>query len=213
MQDYYLTADPVLLAIGDFLTGYPWAHYLTLTFRPPQTHKKATDAGLLARGETWGRYSRRIHSAAPVSQEYALRMWGAFNRKLALEASVPTFWFYGVEHGEKFGRLHLHALTGNTERIPTFRIRELWGAGWSHVKTYDPTKGASYYITKYVSKELAEWDISGNVDNARRMARHRAPARGEAQRLSTMALARLKASERARTAVHGPRDVQLNLED
>jgi hypothetical protein len=160
-----------------------------------------------------GRHARRINSAAPVSQEYALRQWGTFRRNLALDVGVPMFWFYGVEHGEKFGRLHLHALTGNTERLPVFRIRELWKAGWSHVKPYDPRKGASYYITKYVSKELAEWDISGDVENARRMARHRSPSRPEAERLGTMALARLRAAERARTAVHGPRDIQLKLED
>lgn len=203
LNTYYLTADPVLLAIGDFLNGYPWAHYLTLTFRPPQTHKKATDPALVANGQPWGRYTRRITSAAPVSQEYALRQWAAFRGRLAREIRVPMFWFYGVEHGEKFGRLHLHALTGNTERLPVYVMRELWRSGWSHVKPYDPRKGASYYITKYVTKELAEWDISGDVEQARRMARHREPSRKEAERLSVMALARMRAYERARQQVAG----------
>lgn len=212
LNGYYLRADPALLALGDFLNGYPWAHYLTLTFRPPQTHKKATDAGLLAHGEPWGRYQRKIVSAAPVSQDYALRQWGVFRRQITTAADVPTFWFYGVEHGEMFGRLHLHALTGNTERLPVGTMREYWRAGWSHVKPYDPRKGASYYVCKYVTKELAEWDISGDVEDARRMAVYRAPMRSEAERLGALAQARLRAHERARAAAHGPREVQLNLD-
>lgn len=213
LNGYYLRADPVLLAIGDFLNGYPWAHYLTLTFRPPQHYKRATDPGLLAHGEPWGRFSKRIHSAAPVSQDYALRQWGAFRRTMARAAAVPLFWFYGVEHGEQFGRLHLHALTGNTERLPVATIREYWRSGWSHVKPYDPRKGASYYITKYVTKELAEWDISGDVDNAQQMARYRAPGRNDVQRLGALAQARFRAAERARLERDGPRDIQLNLGD
>jgi len=36
-----------------------------------------------------------------------------------------------------------------------------WPAGIARVLPYDPKKGAAYYVGKYVSKDLAEWELFG----------------------------------------------------
>lgn len=133
----------------------------------------------------------------PVSLPYALRQWETFERTVRTDAGIPLFWFYGVEHGERFGRLHLHALLGNTERLPVETLQRQWTAGFARITEYDPTRGASYYITKYVSKELSEWDISSSPQDAAAMWQARAAHlfRGSASdrdQLTAAALARLR---------------------
>lgn len=176
--------------MGDFLSGYPWAHWCTLTFRPP-----ATEAGVGCEPREWGRFRKRIRSDVDVSPQYALRQWRTFKRDTTTHANVPLFWFYGVEFGDRFGRMHLHALLGNTERLPTTVLNQAWPAGYSRILEYDANRGASYYITKYVAKDLAEWDISENLEAARRMYRARAAhlfrlGPSEPDALSAAALAR-----------------------
>ena len=185
--------------MGDFLNGYPWAHWCTLTFRPPASER---DVGRVPR--EWGRWRKKIRGAVPVGLDYALRQWSAFQRATTIAAGVPLFWFYGVEHGERLGRLHLHALFGNTERLPVATMRASWTAGFADVDAYDPTRGASYYVTKYVTKELAEWDVSGGVREARQLYHARArnlfrSSTHERDPLTAAALAQtMRAHERGR---------------
>ncbi len=182
----------MLAAMGDFLNGYPWAHWCTLTFRPPASER---DAARVPR--EWGRWRKKIRGAVPVGLEYALRQWAVFARTTTVAAGVPLFWFYGVEHGERLGRLHLHALFGNTERLPAPLMRASWTAGFAQVDAYDPTRGASYYVTKYVTKELAEWDVSSSVTDARAInaARARSLFRASAQERDPLTAAALEQSQ------------------
>lgn len=187
-----IPTNPALAAMGDFLSTYPWAHWCTLTYRPPAAER---DAGRVPM--QWGRWRKRISSSMPVSLPYALRQWIAFERTVRVNAGLPLFWFYGVEHGDRFGRLHLHALLGNTERLPTSRLAGHWTAGFARITEYDPTRGASYYITKYVSKEMTEWDISSSAEEAASLYRDRAAHlfRGrpsDRDQLTAAALARLR---------------------
>ena len=146
-------------------------------------------------GEPWGRYSPRIHAGSPVSMPYALRQWRKFLHGLEEHAGAKLFWFYGLEYGEKFGRLHIHALTGNTERLPTQHITQLWPAGWARVLVYDPNKGAGWYVAKYVAPghDLAEWDISDSPDQAAAWRRYRDSDRRQVEQLTRAAQARLRA--------------------
>jgi hypothetical protein len=36
-----------------------------------------------------------------------------------------------------------------------------WPCGYGHVFPYDHKLGARYYVSKYVSKSLAEWELIG----------------------------------------------------
>lgn len=158
--------------MGTFLQRYPWSHFHTLTFRQIS------------------------------SEEYARREWARWLRRVGEEARVPLFWFYGIEHGEHFGRLHLHALTGNTERLPREVLRDEWRAGFSRILEYDTRRGAAHYVAKYVTKELSEWDISPLPDAAATVARFRAGSLGDVRRLG--ARERTRARVRASLTQHGP---------
>lgn len=184
---------PLHEALGSFLEGYQWSHFHTLTFRQ-------------ASGE-----------------EYARREWQRYLRQLQLTAGVPLQWFYGIEHGERFGRVHVHALTGNTERMPRSVMAEHWRAGFSRILDYQPGRGASHYLAKYVTKEMSEWDISGTLRGAPLplpledssspaatvAAGFRSPAFSESQRLAMRERAR--AIARARLASRSAPVTQLPL--
>lgn len=184
------SSNPLNAALGDFLSGYPWSHFLTLTFKPlPRTGKKGDTL-------TWGRFTRR-DTAAGVSDAYAMRAWRGYLRDVSKLADVPLFWFFGIEHGEKRGRLHVHALTGNTERLPVQLLREQWRNGFTRILSYDPSRGAAHYVSKYVTKQLAEWDISGDVEDARRAQQYRAPMRAVAARMTAAEQSRQRRRESA----------------
>jgi hypothetical protein len=43
---------------------------------------------------------------------------------------------------------------------------ERWKArnGIARILPFDPTQGAAFYVSKYVAKELGDWDVSSNLD-------------------------------------------------
>lgn len=168
---------PLHEALGSFLEKYPWSHFHTLTF--------ARESG----------------------EEYARREWRRYLRLVQLSAGVPLQWFFGIEHGERFGRVHVHALTGNTERLPRSLIAEHWRAGFSRILDYERGKGASHYLAKYVTKEMSEWDIS-EASAAASVAGFRTPVFKESQRLAMRERARGIA--RARLGLMASSAVQLS---
>ena len=123
-------------AWGDWLDGQPWDHYVTLTFKKESGPDVAKS-----------RFARWI-------------------RRLEQEAQLPLLWFVGFENGKQLGRLHLHALVGNTRALPVSTMAELWQHGWSRIMPYRPTLGAAHYVTKYVTKELLDYDISPKLARA-----------------------------------------------
>jgi hypothetical protein len=36
-----------------------------------------------------------------------------------------------------------------------------WPCGYARIYPYDPAKGARFYLSKYVTKALANWDLIG----------------------------------------------------
>ncbi len=143
---------------------------------------------------------------------YAMRNWWRFLNQIEQDAGARLFWFYGIEYGEKFGRLHIHALTGNTDPIPEMILGERWKAGWARCEVYDPNQGAAGYVAKYMTKDLAEWDISDSAEQARAFYRFRAKDRLVVKQLTRTAQARLAAQDRARrTAGHPAPAIQLHF--
>jgi hypothetical protein len=130
-----------------------------------------------------------------------MRAWRYYLGAVQRAAATPLFWFYGIEHGEQRGRLHVHALTGNTERLPVAMMRQEWRNGFTRILSYDPSRGAAHYVAKYVTKQLAEWDISGGVEDARRAQSYRAPMRAAAARMT------LAEQERNRARERSPREI------
>jgi hypothetical protein len=88
---------------------------------------------------------------------------------------IKAFW--GVERGPAGGLLHVHGLIGNVGHLKAYCGSHLppgkWGVpccllhGWpwgiSRMESYDPCLGAAHYVGKYITKNLAEWEIFGDV--------------------------------------------------
>ena len=93
-----------------------------------------------------------------------------------------------AERGHNGGLIHLHALLGNVKHMnfycgnrnpspaaPATEARRetnfarnlscclthAWPCGYATVFPYDPTLGAKHYVSKYVTKDLAEWNLFG----------------------------------------------------
>jgi len=116
--------------MGEWLSTYSWDWWCTLTFRNEYTPDAATRAFL--RFASWLRHD-----------------------------SPGVGYFVGHEVG-RLGRLHLHALIGGLEpHVQRTAAARRWERRHGHARIfpYDRDRGAAHYIAKYVSKELAEWDI------------------------------------------------------
>lgn len=127
-------------AYGAWLEGLDWHSFGTFTFRQPRSVRRAgeifrafLDAGTARCGEFF----------AP-----SVVVWG----------SEP----------HKSGDGHIHALLRWHPwcglRAEAFACSAEWRARYGRVELskYDPTRGAAYYLTKYVLKDAAgsgEWDV------------------------------------------------------
>lgn len=119
-----------------WLEGLPWDHYATLTFK---------------------------RSSGP---DFAQRVFAGWIRRLELEAGMPLLWFVGFENGHLLGRLHIHSLVGNTRDVSIAFLAKEWRHGFSRIERYDPNRGAAHYVSKYVTKDLLDFDISPHFDRA-----------------------------------------------
>lgn len=137
---------------GDWLSQYAWTHWGTFTFRP---YVPRLSPGLAPPRFTPSQAGPPIH--------FAHREWQRYVRRLERNLHRPIWWFRGDELGERLGRLHFHALIGGAMDYPPQVLAELWTSGFSKIVTYDPEKSAAYYVTKYVVKGLADWDVSARL--------------------------------------------------
>lgn len=94
---------------------------------------------------------------------------------LEKKAQQPLYAFIAAERGETGGLLHLHGLVGNVGHLRAYCGVRLpagtwgrdccqvhaWPAGYARVLPYDAQLGAAHYVSKYVTKQLAEWELIG----------------------------------------------------
>jgi hypothetical protein len=59
---------------------------------------------------------------------------------------------------------HIHALLNGLEGLSYRQIGETWRNrfGREKVEGYQKDLGANYYLTKYVTKDLCDWDLRIN---------------------------------------------------
>lgn len=135
-----------------FLRDFDWAHWVTLTFRdyePPNSPGLAPARPPIVR------------PGPPV--DFAHRVFASFANDLGRRVRGPVWWFRGDELGRQQGRLHLHGLVGGTGGLRVDTIKGAWRWGFSYVQRYDSKLGAAYYVTKYVTKEMSDYEISADL--------------------------------------------------
>jgi hypothetical protein len=130
--------SPIVEGWGDFLSQFSWDWYATWTF--------ADDVKTFTAHNRLARWLRDLEKAA----------------------GSPIAWFRGDEYGERFGKFHMHGLIANVAHMGRFQWMRRWEPnGYARIYAYDPLKGAAYYVSKYVRKQLGDWDLSENLDTFR----------------------------------------------
>lgn len=78
----------------------------------------------------------------------------------------PSLFFWGSESGPCTGRNHVHGLLHFDQSKLNFppTPSAVWNVafqrfGRTHVDKFDPQKGATHYVAKYVSKTISDWDV------------------------------------------------------
>jgi len=151
---------------SEWLNGYNWDWWITLTFRNRVTAKSAN--------KKWNKWLRMLEKQ--------------------LDDRVGYFRCTELQKGRKV--LHFHSLMLNVsglhtrtmgnwlkaekilkkikedpseEEIEQLAVCIYWGdkwnelAGFARIYRYDSTKKASYYLTKYISKELSDYRLGGQI--------------------------------------------------
>ncbi len=125
-------------AWGEYLRGFEWSYFVSLTTGLPS-------------------------SPAAIKRYFDNR----FVRSLARAAQQPLAWFYVGESGGA-GRHHAHALVWTGPTLNSSHIRGAWRIGLSHIETYDPNRGAAYYVTKSLGSD-PDYDLSRRLPPERNM--------------------------------------------
>jgi len=115
---------------GDFLMGYQWTLFATLTTKYPMTRSRLVSE-----------FERYI-------------------RKLARVAQGPLAWQYALEYHSCGAQLHLHALIYAPPCVTPAVARGHWKFGRADVERFDSAKGAAYYIGKTYLRNPDGYDIS-----------------------------------------------------
>ncbi len=153
--------NEIINALGDWLSKlheqYPWDWFATLTF----ADERLTQGSTVSRGDI-----------TPDGAAYWFRRW---LHDAAAAGVAKPYAFRADEYGPLYGRYHLHALIGNVAHLQRYcgewLPRGVWGKSccWVHrwpcgiarIFHYDPRRGAHFYLSKYVIKALANWDVIG----------------------------------------------------
>ena len=112
----------------------------------------------------WHHFATLTFANSP-SIEGAVRQFGRWVRHLEQRTQQAIHWFYALERGAA-GLLHFHVLTRGTDGIDSRAIGQAWPCGRSDVSAYDPKRGATYYVTKFVGADHVEYDLAFPVPRA-----------------------------------------------
>lgn len=137
---------------GDFVDdvgrrkgGWDW--FATLTFRDRSEAE-------VARGWT------------KVGMGYSKRACDAFLRNVGDSRGLHGhYWFRAREFQKDRGVPHFHLLVGGVKDLRRDEAWEWWFKryGFARILPYEAEKGARFYLCKYVTKELGDFEFSDNL--------------------------------------------------
>jgi len=127
--------------LGDQNGGWDW--YATLTFRDIS-------------------YPGAPHWTKP-GLGYTKRAWDRFVVELGLRKGLHDVrWVYGREYQQWRGVPHFHALIGGVAGLRLEEAQSWWfrNYGIARIEPYDRSRGAGFYLCKYVNKQFGDIHFS-----------------------------------------------------
>lgn len=155
-------------AFGEFLERLAnWDVFATWTFGRPPVSSSITASGKSFRID--GQYKGHVSEAGAAY--WARRIFDIWRSM----AGVPIYGFWATEVGEVGGLVHLHALAGNVGHVPPYCGERMPSSVWNlrccllhaspvgvaRVLPYDKSRGAGFYVAKYVTKQVGEYGFVG----------------------------------------------------
>lgn len=135
-------------AWGDWVSQlYPWQWFVTLTFRDPTPEQVR---------QGWTK----------IGHAYAKTAYSNFLRYVQ-PALGSLYWFRAFETQHWRGVPHIHALVGGLDSLEYGPVAAWYWQkyGFIRVLEYESSRGASYYLSKYVTKELGDIRLSQSLVN------------------------------------------------
>jgi hypothetical protein len=134
--DYGFKADRLHQEFGKWLQSYDWDVWGTAEFDP---QKPLRDA-LRARGYV---------------EKYI--------KNNLCRPRLPLSYFLAVERFSHSMNTHVHFLLAGVLGLTYEEMGAPWWKkyhGYFYVEKYEPNLGAGFYLTKYVTKDLCDWNVS-----------------------------------------------------
>jgi hypothetical protein len=130
-------------------------------FKANQLHQECGKWLQMYAWEVWG--TAEFDPKRPIRD--AIRARGYVQRYISsvLERSgLPLSYFLAVERFSHSMNTHVHFLLAGVSHLTYEAMGSPWWEkhhGYFYVRKYDPSLGAGYYLTKYITKDLCEWDF------------------------------------------------------
>ena len=127
--------NPLKESWSTFLNNFNWDWWVTLTFRNKQSTKTANIK--------WNKWLKRLEN----------------------EIDNKVGYFRVTELQRPRNCIHFHALMLNLKGVRRLTWKDEWDliAGYARIYPYDKSRGASYYLCKYVTKQIAEHKFGGLI--------------------------------------------------
>lgn len=102
----------------------------------------------------WATFTFRTDKSPEGAKKAFLR----FIRKI----KQNVYFFLAIEWHKWRDSTHCHSLIGNVAEIRRLDVMDAWYEkyGIARIYAYDNNLGAKYYLTKYIFKEMADWDFN-----------------------------------------------------
>lgn len=106
----------------------------------------------------WCTFTFSRETSANSARRQIERFFNRFN-----DSGLKTLYFV-IERGDRYERIHLHALGNFSTNTIADVCWEFWKSkiGRCQIRPFEKEGGAVEYITNYIEKETIDWDLLGN---------------------------------------------------
>jgi hypothetical protein len=98
---------------------------------------------------------------SPAALQY--RFEHDFVPAIEKEVGGPVSWFWAVERAPTTRTCHIHALLALPKPLPHEVLQLIWNSANSAFVSYDPRRGAAYYLTKSILSDEVEFGIAAHM--------------------------------------------------